>query len=117
MSRYLLITLLIITCVSSLAQQHPISIIPQPVSVKEGNGNFKITSGTPIELSSSSIQGLGKYLADELSPATGFSLKVNTVSSFSNGSIQLKLSGKPAMNKEAYDLAVTPSSVIITADS
>jgi len=109
---------LIVTCIFSLAQnQQSISIIPQPVSVNEGSGNFKITSGTPIELSSSLLQGLGKYLSDELSPATGFSLKVNTVSSFANGSIQLKLSGRPAVNKEAYDLVVTPAAITITADS
>jgi hexosaminidase len=109
---------LIVTCVFSLAQnQQPISIIPQPVSVNEGSGNFKITSGTPIELSSPLLQGLGKYLSDELSPATGFSLKVNTVSSFANGSIQLKLSGRTAVNKEAYDLVVTPAAITITADS
>jgi hexosaminidase len=52
-----------------------------------------------------------------LSPATGFSLKVNTVSSFTKGSIQLKLSGRSAVNKEAYDLVVTPDAIIITADS
>jgi len=109
---------LIVTCVFSLAQnQQQISIIPQPVSVNEGSGNFKITSGTSIELSSSLLQGLGKYLSDELSPATGFSLKVNTVSSFANGTIQLKLSGRPAVNKEAYDLVVSPAAIIITADS
>src|SRR6185436_18549152 len=74
MFRYLLMTGLIVICVSSLAQnQQPISIIPQPVSVKEGSGNFKINSGTRIELFSSSLQDLGKYLSDELSPATGFS--------------------------------------------
>lgn len=113
-----MMTGLIIACFSSMAQnKKSVSIIPQPVSVKEGSGNFKLTSETAIEVSSSELSSLGKYLSDKLAPATGFSNKVNTVSSFSNGSIQLRLSGKAAKNKEAYDLVVTPSAVTITADS
>ncbi|HUQ64930.1 MAG TPA: family 20 glycosylhydrolase [Flavitalea sp.] len=117
MFRCLLITGFMIVCVFSFAKSQKPSIIPQPVSVKEGSGSFKITSGTPIELSGSNLTGIGKYLSQILSPATGFSLKINTVSSFSNGSIQLRLSGKPAKNKEAYELVVTPSAITITADS
>src|SRR5687767_5918277 len=118
MCRYLLIPVLVVMFVSSLAKsQKPVTIIPQPVSVKQGTGNFRLNSNTPIELSSSSLAPLGKYLSESLSVPTGFSFPVNTVSSFSNGSIQLRLSGKPAVNKEAYNLAVTPSGIIITADS
>src|SRR6185295_18181754 len=118
MLRYLLMTGLIVLCFSSMAQsKKTVSIIPEPVSVKEGSGNFKLTGVTGIELSSSALSGLGKYLSETLSPATGFSLKVNTVTSFSSGAIQLRLSGKPATNKEAYELMVTPSAVTITADS
>lgn len=118
MCRYLLIPVLVVIFVSSLAKsQKPVTIIPQPVSVKQGTGNFRLNSNTPIELSSSSLAGLGKYLSESLSVPTEFSFPVNTVSSFSNGSIQLRLSGKPAVNKEGYNLAVTPSGIIITADS
>lgn len=118
MFRHLLVSGLIVLCVSSLAKsQKPVNIIPQPVSVKQGSGNFKLNSNTAIELSSSSLAGLGKYLSESLSAPTGFPFRVNTVSSFSNGSIQLRLSGKPAANKEAYNLVVTPEQIIITADS
>src|SRR5207253_5160865 len=34
-----------------------------------------------------------------------------------NGSIQLRLTGKHAANKEGYELIVSPSSITITADS
>lgn len=118
MIRYLVMTGLIIISLSAMSQSRKtLSIIPEPVSVKEGSGNFKLTNESAIEISSSALAGVGKYLAETLSPATGFSLKVSTVNSFSNGAIQLRLSGKPATNKEAYDLVVTPSSVTITADS
>ena len=118
MFRYLVMTSLIVVCAVSLAQsQKTISIIPQPVSLKEGTGSFKLTRETPVEISASSLSGLSKYLVEQISPATGYTLKVNTVSTFSHGAIQLRLSGKPAVNKEAYQLVVTPSAVTITADS
>jgi hexosaminidase len=117
MLRYLMIAGLIIACFCSMAQKKNISIIPEPVSVKEGDGTFRLTGETNIEVSSSALSGLGKYLSEKLAPATGFSLKVNTVSLFSNNSIQLRLSGKAATNKEAYDLLVTPAAITITADS
>jgi hexosaminidase len=118
MLRYFMMTGLIIACFFSMAQSgKTVSIIPEPVSVKEGTGNFRLTGETNIEISSAELSGLGKYLSEKLAPATGFSPKVNTVASFSNGSIQLRLSGKRATNKEAYDLTVTPMAVTITADS
>ena len=118
MIRSIMITGLLAACFYSFAQDRKsISIIPQPVSVKESSGAFKITSGTAIEISSPSLTRVGEFLSAALSPATGLKLKVNTVSSPSNGSIQLKLSGKPGVNKESYDLAVTPGGVSITADS
>jgi hexosaminidase len=100
-----------------MAQKKTVSVIPEPVSVKEGDGTFRLTGETNIEVSSSAISELGKYLSEKLAPATGFSLKVNTLSSVSNNSIQLRLSGKPATNKEAYDLVITPTAITITADS
>jgi hexosaminidase len=118
MIRYLVMTVLMLTFFSAMSQSRKtISIIPQPVSVKEGAGIFKLTGETAIEISSSSLAGVGKYLSEALAPATGFSPKVNNVNSFSGGTIQLRLSGKPATIKEAYELVVTPSAVTITADT
>ena len=113
-----MLTGLIVVCFSSMSQSTKVlSLIPAPVSIKQESGNFVLTGQTSIEVSSSDLSALGKYLAEQLAPATGFSNKVNTVSSFSNASIQLRLSGKPGKNKDAYELKVTPSAVTITADS
>jgi hexosaminidase len=113
-----MLTGLIVVCFSSMSQSTKVlSLIPAPVSVKQESGNFVLTGQTSIEVSSPDLSALGKYLSEQLAPATGFSNKVNTVSSFSNASIQLRLSGKPGKNKDAYELAVTPSAVTITADS
>src|SRR5688572_15404738 len=74
----------------------PITIIPQPVSVKPGNGFFKITPNTAIEISSpdKNVQFIADYLSKRLKAPTGYTLKVKTVSGFSKGNIQLRLSGK-----------------------
>ena len=44
-------------------------------------------------------------------------VKVVAVSTFTNGAIQLHLSGKQAANKEAYQLTASPGGINISADS
>lgn len=118
--RYVMFLGLIILSFSSFSQnKKAIAIIPQPVSLKEGDGVFRLNNNTAIEISSpdKSLQNVAGYLSKKLSTPTGYSLKVKPVNNFSKGNIQLRLSGKPAKNIEAYDLHVTSSEVLITADS
>lgn len=96
--------------------QQTVSIIPQPVSISQSQGSFALSAATSIEISSPGLQKVADYLSQRLSKSTGFPFKVNQVSSFSNGSIQLKLSSQPK-NKEAYQLTVTPAGIVITGDS
>jgi hexosaminidase len=100
---------------TTVLSQKQISIIPQPVSVKAGEGSFRLTSSTGIQISSDELKNVSSYLSTYLGRATGFPLKVSNGSS-SNGSIQLSLGGKKG-NKEAYDLQVSSNGIKITADS
>jgi hexosaminidase len=117
MMRIVLILSLFITGLNSFSQK--ISIIPQPVSVTEGIGVFKLSSNSVIEYSSAdkSVQQVAEYLSKKLSQPTGYSLNAKEVGNFSKGNIQLKLNGKQGANKESYELTVTPTEVLISADS
>jgi hexosaminidase len=102
---------------SSYSQK--ISVIPQPVSITEGKGQFMIKGGCVIEYSSTGkdVQTVAEYLSNKLSVPTGFSIVTKQASSFSNGNIHLKLSGKSTANKEKYSIHITSDGVDIDADS
>jgi len=118
MTRYVLLMLIVCFHFSNtLSAQPRVSIIPQPVSIVEGSGTFVLNANTPIEVSSASVKNIGDYLAGQITNATGYKLKTNTVSSFSGNAIQLKLNGKSTTKPEAYQLTSSPSGVIISADS
>jgi hexosaminidase len=118
MTRYVMLILTILSSVLLVAQTpDKISIIPQPVSVTGGNGVFKLSKNTVIEVSTQEAAiNVARYLSDRLSKPTSFPLQVKTVTNFSAGNIQLQLSPR-GRNKEAYELDVTPTAVTISADS
>lgn len=118
MFRYVLQLMLILFLFSNcIFSQGRVSIIPQPVSLTEGMGSFTLTASTPVEISSADLKNIGDYMSDQIKTNTGLSLTAKQVSTFSKNAIQLRLNGKAASNPEAYQLTVTPSEILISADS
>ncbi len=109
------VVIMCLVSAGSLFAQGRISVIPQPVSVTEASGSFSLNANTSVVLSSPDLKNLADYLTAQLDTATGLSLK--TGASSSKNAIHLRLSGKTGSNKEAYQLNVTPTEIIITADS
>lgn len=62
-------------CNSQKATKDDLSIIPLPMEMNAGTGEFKLNEETKILTSSDNkeVQGVAGYLAELLSPATGFS--------------------------------------------
>src|SRR5580765_441540 len=56
------------------------NLIPKPVSVTASGGVFELTKESAIytEGESAELKQIGQYLADKISPATGFGLKVSS---------------------------------------
>ncbi len=120
MTRSIVCALLCLSAIGGYGQiARPVALIPQPVSLTQGQGVFTLSNSTNIEISSAdkNVEQVANYLSQMLSKPTGFTFKVNRVSSFSKGNIQLHHSGKAAANKEAYELKATPAELIISADS
>lgn len=92
----------------------PINIIPQPVSVTQGKGAFKLSSSTVLN-----AQGVGKDIArlfsDMIRIPTGFAIKT---ASNSKGTISLILNEKPdpLIGNEGYMLDVKTSEISLSAN-
>lgn len=100
-------------------QQQSISIIPQPVSIKKGVGNFTLTKGTQIEILS--VNPEVKRIADSLSKkiftSTGFKVAVKSSNMLAGSRIRLSLINNTAIGKEGYYINVAPQIITISANA
>jgi len=100
---------------SLLAQQQPISIIPQPVSVQPQQGTFRLTKTTSVHYGQLPAQYAADALVQKLNKATGYSLRSIPGD---RGGIQFTLNAtpNPALGSEGYTLDASPKQVVITAN-
>jgi hexosaminidase len=105
---------------ASIAQSPKISIIPQPVEVKEGVGTFVINASTKIVLSKEdpSIKKVAASLNGEISAAAGFSLNIAVGSRVEKNTIYLQLLPTPdaKLGDEGYRLVSSVNEVTISAN-
>jgi hexosaminidase len=94
------------------------NVIPAPAHSSESSDGtvFTLTGDTVIVTSGERSEDIGRYLADELRPATGLPLPVRTGSP-ADGAIALVLGGDGAdgLGDEGYTLDVTATSVVLRA--
>lgn len=90
-----------------------IHIIPQPVDMKYGQGQFNLTTASSIGYNKPEAQASAYLLANKLAVPTGFSLKTGPL-----GKIQFNLNDKPnaQLGDEGYTLEVTPTRILATAN-
>ncbi len=95
------------------------NLIPLPVSVKPSDGVFTLSAATQIrvEPGRAEIATIGQYLADRLSPATGYTLPIVTASGApAAGHILLTTAqGDSTLGEEGYELTVSPQDVTLAA--
>ncbi len=109
----------IFICLFSTAQTNKkqISIIPEPVSLKQGVGNFTLPSSVIIEASSpNEMKQSIDVLTERLTNAAG--KKVSIKNNAPEASIRLVLSVKQegSLGKEGYHLSVVSDNITITAE-
>lgn len=116
--------LLIIGLLSSTAARgqtgQNISVIPEPVHLKAGDGHFTLTPATPIVISEDTPQmrHIAGYLSDKLYTATWINADIQTESSHSDTSIVLAIDAEASPDhQEGYTLSVSPGQVKITAQT
>ncbi|MEC5145942.1 family 20 glycosylhydrolase [Chitinophaga sp. 212800010-3] len=114
----LFILLWVLLCHISTAQTRP-AIIPEPVSLRQGEGTFVINDHTPLIISSDNpeLAAMGNQVNGWISVLTGFTLPLTSKTTSPDGSIQLLLN--PGLNSpdndEGYTLSVTQQGIKIQA--
>ena len=95
------------------------SIIPKPVSITTTGDYFTLNKKTVIFVSGEADEmiNMAKYLADKLSPATGFAVKVNKPSANPrSGTIHLTLADlDKKFGEEGYKLTITKQMIALAA--
>lgn len=104
----------------TIAQTKKIAIIPQPVELRQGVGNFLISASTTISLLKEDIgsRKAADALNAELQQAAGFKLPVYTDSRLSKNVIQLQILQTPdtQLGGEGYRLNAGVDIIRITAN-
>ena len=73
----IILTLFILASINGIAQVQKPSVIPEPVSLEQKEGQFLLKHTTAIEIPSGddgSVAAVARYLAGFLSRSTGFHL-------------------------------------------
>lgn len=99
-----------------LTAQQKINIIPQPVSLIQNDGDFIIDNNTSLQYSPTdkNLQDAAHFFASFIKNISGIELSSN---SHKNKFIEFRLSKTAEIGDEGYLLNVTPSSVVITANT
>jgi hexosaminidase len=108
--------LLLLNFVSVMCQaQQKVSIIPQPVSLQLNAGFFTIDNNTSISFrNTKELNAMAIFLANAIKNVSGYTLPFKPME---KKSIQLLITKMGDINDEGYKLKVTPSSIIIKANS
>ena len=115
----IILTLFILASINGIAQVQKPSVIPEPVSLEQKEGQFLLKHTTAIEIPSGddgSVAAVARYLAGFLSRSTGFHL--STTHTSADGSIKfvLNASRDEAIGDEGYELQVSSGGVTISAN-
>ena len=108
------ISVLIISFVAIFSQAQ-INIIPQPSSVKQGDGNFTVSSSTILQIASNDadVKRIAGELNAALKRAAGFELKTGISG---KNVISFGLTNNTSLGNEGYQLSVSKDAVNVSAN-
>ncbi len=109
------LTILFLLPISWMINAQSINIIPYPVQVTQGKGEFILTSNTTV-ICDQQLLDAGELYTDILNEVLGFSLRMEKKAS-KNPSILLTLDKKSTLPIEGYTLNISPEKVEISAPS
>lgn len=120
----LLLTVMLFFLSRPLAQaQADLNLIPQPLTIEKKGGSFECNANTVIELADKNPEliRMGRYLAQQLLRATGYSLRLVTAGDPRDNRatvIAISLNRNPvaSLGNEGYTLDVSSSLVILRAN-
>ncbi|MGZ5221607.1 MAG: beta-N-acetylhexosaminidase [Chitinophagaceae bacterium] len=93
-------------------------LIPKPVMVETEDGLFTLSDSTVITVSPGNpeLLRIANYLAAVLKPATGFTIKIDSVAKSTN-SIALALINDTSLNAEGYEIKIAAKGIELKAQN
>lgn len=95
-------------------------LIPEPVSVTSGTGNFLLNNNTPVHVLSAdpSAKRVAEFISKKISKVSGYTLPVVANSKNKNvkSGIKLSIIKDATLGDEGYTLNVTPNEISISAN-
>ena len=122
MKQFIIFSLIISIFLQVYSQevQRSVSIIPLPVSMQQGNGNFTLKSSSVIELTATDADSkrVANFLSKKISSATGYEVRVISVLAPSNitDCIRFSLTNDKTLGDEGYKLNVSPTLITMMAN-
>ena len=110
--KYLSIFLLAmwVSCNSTVKKEIKIKIIPQPESVQESGGNFKLINGSTIFCSEGSASSVINTFSDEVKEYV-------TLEQGKKGESDIEINIAPGKKNEAYSLQILKNKILISAST
>ncbi len=104
-------------CTQKTVEKRDISIIPKPVELIKGEGNFFLTSKTTIVYhDNEAVESIAEFFEDWIENPTGFDLEdSDDMNDNKKNAIIFKLSDEEMYGDEGYSLDVSERNIIITA--
>ena len=97
--------------------QTEVAIIPEPVSITRGTGQFVLPQNITIEAGDQpELKQTIAFLKDRLSVPTGRQVNVSNASPDATIRLVLNKTADNAIGKEGYQLSVTPTNIVIKAN-
>ncbi|WOD42817.1 beta-N-acetylhexosaminidase [Hwangdonia lutea] len=115
--KFIIYTLIGLISLTNCAEKHKtftdseISLLPKPASMVLSEASFALKDGQQIFAETKAQQAAAKNLRDYINETTGFKLNTN---SDKNASIIFQ--EKKGLDKEAYELVVTPKNITVFAN-
>jgi hexosaminidase len=108
------------TIMTTQTELQHFNLIPMPVSVEREGGIFTLSPDATIyvEPGNAEIDSIGRYLADRLNRATGYSLRALATAAPPRKNVYLTTQGsESALGDEGYQLTITTDLVTLVANS
>ena len=117
-----LVSIFLLVAVSFNVLTAQVNLIPQPVELKSGQGNFTLNpkSGISHPANNPDAKRIAEQLAKQISAATGFKVPVLAgVMTTGTGNVSLNIvtTPDPRLGNEGYILKVTEALTTITANT
>lgn len=110
-----MINLIALVALLGGVQDSALSVIPRPVQMTRGTGEFVFTPGTAV-VTDRATRDIGYQLADWLAPATGLRLAVRAAPGTATRVVSVRLDPSlTRLGEEGYRVVVTPTRITIRA--